>query len=87
MHTEHPGSPNLQWSIRASGDLGRAIAGIRRQREWTQDRLAEEMGVARPYISRLEAGHATLALERALLALRRLGAEVTVSLRDEDGAP
>ena len=86
MPTTPQQGPGPEWSVRAPGDLGRAIAGIRKRRGWSQERLAQEVGVGRSYISYLEAGNSTLALERSLQALRRLGADVTVNLRDEDGA-
>lgn len=85
MPTNDPLAP--RWLIRAPADFGRAISGIRRTRGWTQERLAEELGIKRSYLSELEAGASTLALERTLQALRRLGADVTVTLRDDDGSP
>lgn len=85
MPTNEPPAP--RWRIRASADFGRAIAGARRRRGWTQERLAQELGIKRSYLSELEAGASTLALERTLQALRRLGADVNVTLRDEDGPP
>lgn len=85
MSTRDPFS--ARWRIRAPADLGRAIAGARRTRGWTQERLAQELGIKRSYLSELEAGASTLALERTLQALRRLGADVTVTLRDDDGSP
>jgi transcriptional regulator with XRE-family HTH domain len=82
MTTGEPRS--ISWIVRAPGDLGRAIAGVRHRRGWTQQRLAEELGVERSYVSQLESGEATLALERSLRALRRLGAEVSISLPESD---
>lgn len=85
MPTNEPLAP--RWRIRAPADFGRAIAGARRRRGWTQERLAQELGIKRSYLSELEGGASTLALERTLQALRRLGADVSVTLRDEDGPP
>lgn len=84
-----PTDPSFEphWRIRAPADFGRAIAGARRRRGWTQERLAQDLGIKRSYLSELEAGASTIALERTLQALRRLGAEVTVTLREEDGPP
>ncbi|MBS1895151.1 MAG: helix-turn-helix domain-containing protein [Actinobacteria bacterium] len=74
------------WRIRIPDDLGRAIAGARRERGLSQAALAEELGFKRSYLSELETGgEATIALERSLRALRRLGAELTVTLPDADG--
>jgi transcriptional regulator with XRE-family HTH domain len=79
-------SHSRQWSIRSAADLGRAIAGVREQRGLTQQRLADRAGLERSYLARLEAGASTLALERALRLLRRMGATVTVTLpADDDG--
>jgi transcriptional regulator with XRE-family HTH domain len=74
------------WRIRTPDDLGRAIAGARRERGLSQGALAEELGFKRSYLSELETGGgATIALERSLRALRRLGAEVTVTLPGSHG--
>lgn len=81
MHTEQ----TLHWSVRSAADLGRAIAGVRAQSQLTQRQLAEQAGVERSYLARLEAGASTLALERALRLLRRMGATVTVTFPQNDG--
>jgi transcriptional regulator with XRE-family HTH domain len=83
MRTNETGSPR-QWSVRSAADLGRAIAGARQSRGMTQQRLAEEAGVERSYLARLETGASTLAVERALRLLRRMGATVTVTLPPDD---
>lgn len=73
------------WRVRTPADLGRAIAGARRERGLSQGQLATELGFERSYLSELESGEATIALERTLRALRRLGAEITVTLPDAYG--
>jgi transcriptional regulator with XRE-family HTH domain len=74
------------WRIRTPADLGRAIAGARRERGLSQGALADELGFKRSYLSELETGgEATIALERSLRTLRRLGAELTVTLPDGHG--
>ncbi len=79
-------SPAGSWRIRIPADLGRAIAGARRERGLSQGALAEELGFKRSYLSELETGaEATIALERRLRALRRLGAELTVTLPESHG--
>jgi transcriptional regulator with XRE-family HTH domain len=83
MRTDRRRSP--EWAIRSAADLGRAIAGVRDKRGLTQQQLAEETGVERSYLARLEAGASTLAIERALRLLRRMGADVTVTVREDDG--
>lgn len=78
MPTEH------HWVVRSSEDLGRAIAGARASRGMTQAQLAEQLGIDRSYLAGLEsAARSTLALERTLLALRRLGAQVTVTIETD----
>jgi transcriptional regulator with XRE-family HTH domain len=52
----------------------------------TQERLAEEVGIDRSYLARMESGASTLVVDRALRALRRMGATVTVALPDGDGS-
>jgi transcriptional regulator with XRE-family HTH domain len=44
------------------------------------------LGIERSYLSQLENGEETLALQRSLRALRRLGAEVSVTLPTSDGS-
>jgi transcriptional regulator with XRE-family HTH domain len=88
MRTDEPSS-SPRWIVRSAEDFGRAIAGVRAERRLTQEALAEEVGVDRSYIARLERGMATLALERVLRMLRRMGATVTITLdddRDDDAA-
>jgi transcriptional regulator with XRE-family HTH domain len=68
-----------QWSLRASGDLGRTIADIRRLNNWTQEELANNAGLERTYLAKLEAGQSVLLLDRALRTLKLLGATVTVT--------
>ena len=84
MHTSKA-SPS-EWTVRSAADLGRAVAGVRGKRGLTQQRLAEEAGVERSYLARLEAGGSTLAIERAVRLLRRMGATITVTMREDDGA-
>jgi transcriptional regulator with XRE-family HTH domain len=73
------------WIVRSPEDLGRAIAGARTQQGLTQKELAAEADIERTYLARLEAGASPLVLERALRALRRMGATVTVTLPASDG--
>lgn len=72
------------WLVHNPRDVGRAIAGVRAERGLTQAQLAEELGIDRAYLARLESGADQLVLERTILALRRMRATVTVSLSDED---
>ena len=69
-----------RWTVRAGTDLGRAVAGVRAEHGLTQQELATIAGLDRTYLARLEAGASVQFIERALRALRRMGAEVTVTL-------
>jgi transcriptional regulator with XRE-family HTH domain len=82
MQTKEP----RRWAVRSPEDLGRAIAGVREARGLTQAQLAEATAVNRSYLAALEAGSDALILERALRALRRMGATITVTLPDDDAA-
>ncbi len=72
------------WTIRSGSDFGRAVAAIRARRGLTQEGAAELAGVPRTYLARLEAGMTVILIDRILRILRRLGAEVTVSLRSSE---
>lgn len=80
MRTDDLANDDSRWSIHSPADLGRSIAGIRAELGLTQEQLAARLGLDRTYLARLEAGASTLQLERALRALRRMGASVTVTL-------
>ena len=73
------------WTIRSAADFGRTIADLRVQRGLTQEELAKQGGMSRNYLAQLETGLTVALLERVLRLLRRLGAEVTVSVRNPDG--
>ncbi|MGH3008970.1 MAG: helix-turn-helix domain-containing protein [Gaiellaceae bacterium] len=72
------------WIIRSSSDFGRTIADLRALRGITQSDLAAQSGLPREYLARLERGLTVTMLERMLRLLRRLGAEVTVSIPTGD---
>jgi HTH-type transcriptional regulator/antitoxin HipB len=73
------------WSIRSPEDLGRAIAGARKRRGLSQEELAGQLGISRSYLAELETGPSSLAVERSLRALRRLGARVSVTMPSDHG--
>jgi transcriptional regulator with XRE-family HTH domain len=68
--------------IRRAEDLGLAVSEARRGAGLTQVQLAEQLGVERTYLAKLEAGMNTLLLDRSLRLLRRLGARLVVELSD-----
>lgn len=73
------------WVIRDVPDLGRAVAEIRCLRGLTQEGLAAAAGIERTYLAKLEAGASVRLLERALRALRRMGATVSVTVEVDRG--
>ena len=66
--------------IRRPEDLGLAVSEARRAAGLTQAQLAEQCGVERTYLAKLESGLSTLLLERSVRLLRRLGARLVVEL-------
>jgi transcriptional regulator with XRE-family HTH domain len=83
MLANDPQAAASTWAVRSPEDLGRALAGVRAARGISQEELAQATGMTRQYLSRLELGTSTLVVERLLRALRRMGAEVTVSVRPQ----
>lgn len=72
-------TPTRSYVLRKGSDLGAAVSEVRRDRGMTQAQLAELMGVERPYLASMESGRSNRLIEHLLRALRRLGAEVTVT--------
>jgi transcriptional regulator with XRE-family HTH domain len=60
-----------------TNDLGYTVRELRRERGWTQARLAEWLSVSRPTVAKLEAGGA-VNVDIALRALALLGAVATI---------
>ena len=58
-------------------DLGNTVRELRKERGWTQARLAEWLSVSRPTVAKLESGGA-VNVDIALRALALLGAVATV---------
>lgn len=74
------------WVISSARDFGKTLAGVRRSRGLTQAQLAELLGVHRSYLAKLESGSDTVELQRLVLALRRLGADLTVTITERPDA-
>lgn len=75
------------WVVNSANDFGKTLAGVRRARGLTQEQLSELTGVERTYLAKLEKGAGrTAELQRLVLALRRMGAEVTVTLPEHPHA-
>lgn len=71
-----------QMQIRSARDVGLAIAEARAVLGRTQADVAESVGIDRSYLARMEGGLSVTLLERQLRVLRRLGADVRVTLPD-----
>ena len=56
--------------------VGKKVAQLRKIRDWTQDQLAQKMGVHKSHVSRWENGQMALKIE----TLERLSAVLGVSL-------
>lgn len=69
-----------EWAIKSGPDIGRAIADIRQLRSMTQAELADASGIERTWLTKMEAGRTNRLLEHLLRVLRRLGADVRVTL-------
>lgn len=74
-----------KWIVRSGEDFGRAIAGLRRARGLTQRELAEQGGLSRPWLAKLESGRSTPVLDHLLRLTRRLGATVSITFDGGDG--
>jgi transcriptional regulator with XRE-family HTH domain len=71
------------WTIRSSQET---LGDVRKLRDLTQEQLAEMTGMRRDYLSQLESSSDTLELRRLILAFRRLGADITVTVETADDA-
>ena len=75
------------FSVRTGKDLGGAVRQARLAAGLTQEQLAARTGLDRTYLARMESGLTVVLLDRVLRALRQLGAEVTVTIREQsDGS-
>jgi transcriptional regulator with XRE-family HTH domain len=73
-----------QIAVRTGADLGAALAEARRARSLTQQQLSVSANLDRTYLAKIEAGTSVQMLDRTLRLLRRLGAEVTVTITIPD---
>ena len=72
-------TPTRSYLVRRGADLGAAVAEVRHSRWLTQAELAAQLGVDRTYVAAMERGRSSRLIDHLLRALRRLGAEVTVT--------
>lgn len=75
--------------------LGEVIANARHERDWSQEDLAERLGVNQTTVSRWEKGERSISVAQAVMLTRVLGLtdavaaimeEVLSGVRDHDGA-
>lgn len=74
-----------RWLVRSGSDLGRAIAEMRAGRQLTQAELAEQVGVSRSWLAKLERGRSTVMVDLLVRILRTMGATIVVEFEDERG--
>ena len=65
---------------RVIADVGRRIAEQRRARGWTQEVLAEGLGVSLKYVQRIEAGRENLTLRSLVRVAQLLSVEAAALL-------
>lgn len=77
-------NPDLEQPFRiyTAASVGQAIRHYRTQAGLTQAELAEQVGIDRTYLSRIEQGHETEQLRRIVVLLRRLGVRATLQHAD-----
>ncbi len=78
--SDHPDEQPFR--VYTAGSIGQAIRHYRKQANLTQAELAEQVGVNRTYLSRLEEGQETAQLRRIVAILRRLGVRATLQHED-----
>jgi len=64
------------WNVKTSQQLGRALRSFRMQHGLTQQQLADQVGVHRRVLARLENGETTKQLRMLLELLLALGVEM-----------
>lgn len=81
--------PRARCEVRTSASLGVALREMRYLQGWTQQELADAIGVSRRYIWRLERARPTQHLERLIEAFAAVGARLVVEevARLDSGGP
>lgn len=79
MQTEDNKPGSRPFRVRSAQDLGAAVKHFRTCAGITQTELANRANIHRSYLSDLENGHRTEALERLMTLFRELGVRVTVA--------
>lgn len=66
--------------LRTAREIGLLIRDQRKNRKWTQQKLADLLGVGRLWVIQMEQGKSTVQLELVLRALRELDIQLTVQI-------
>lgn len=82
MKTKDRQPSSRPFRARSVQDLGAAVKHFRTCAGITQADLAVKAGIHRSYLSDLESGHHTEALERLMTLFRELGVRVTIAPED-----
>jgi HTH-type transcriptional regulator / antitoxin HipB len=67
------------YQVRSADELGAVIADRRLASELSQAELAEQAGLSRTYVTKIESGRTSSVTEHAFRLLRRLGATITIT--------
>lgn len=73
-----------RYQIRSTADIGRTLAEARLHKGLTQQQLADQAGIERTYLARLEAGHTVKQLERFVSLLREVDVDLYAVERPHD---
>ena len=65
--------------IDAAADIGRVLHSARKERGWTQQRLADAAAVSRDWVVRVEQGNGRVEVQLVLRALSALGMAMSVA--------
>lgn len=72
-----------RWLVRRGSDVGRGIAEIRATYGVPQGDLAQQIGIGRTWLSKLEHGRTNVLLDVLIRALRALNASIVIEFDDE----
>ena len=79
--------PELWSAVRTPADLGAFLAEVRIRTGWTQEEVAEQLGISRRYLYEIESGRPSLYTDRLFALLRLFDATLTVTAPEPGPAP
>lgn len=82
MKTNDRSPRSRPFRVRSARDMGTAVKHFRTLAGMSQAELAARTGLHRTYLTALESGHATEAMERIMALFRELGLRVTIAEED-----